>query len=192
MYYYQPKFQNESEITYDPNSVTRALDDRSRHNKDVNMCVNWELRRQYGLKAYSEVEYCITNRDKIEIDSLDWWTAAVWFVLIKVIISSTLYDFYLKRNDVNGCNHQHYKLPLDGKCKMLLFSSFILLFFTFSFRPYIIFYSFPKNPTLPPTLLHHQQPSKCTKAYECLLQLLPNPCLLSSLYGHKIIKLLLL
>lgn len=35
--------------------------DRIKYDKWTNLCVNWELKHKYDLKAYSRVEYCVTN-----------------------------------------------------------------------------------------------------------------------------------
>lgn len=80
------------------------------------MCVNKELMSKYDLMAYSTVEYCITNNDVYEKDSLDWWFLWIFIALIKVLISSTLYDFYLKRRNFENNNSKHYQQPVDGKC----------------------------------------------------------------------------
>lgn len=63
MKYYLPKFDNDSEIAYDPDVFTNALVDRSQFNKFATMCVNFDLQKKYGLMAQSDIMYCIRNYD---------------------------------------------------------------------------------------------------------------------------------
>lgn len=54
----------DTQITYDAHSIEGGMDDRIKYDKWINRCVNWELKHKYNLKAYSQVEYCITNEKK--------------------------------------------------------------------------------------------------------------------------------
>lgn len=55
---------------------------------------------KYNLTAYSSIEYCIFGDTKVPIDTLDIIFAVCLVAGIVVIISSSLYDRYL-RNTVN-------------------------------------------------------------------------------------------
>ncbi|XP_052893013.1 nose resistant to fluoxetine protein 6-like [Anopheles moucheti] len=72
MKYFQSRFDPKDfqEITFDPNTFREALDWRNRYRRLANQCVNYELKRQYSLMAYSTVEYCVTNRQQAERDVL--------------------------------------------------------------------------------------------------------------------------
>ncbi|ETN62656.1 hypothetical protein AND_005646 [Anopheles darlingi] len=64
MKYFLARFEpnGAEEITFDPNTFRGALDWRNRYRRLANQCVNYELKRQYALMAYSTVEYCTTRR----------------------------------------------------------------------------------------------------------------------------------
>lgn len=62
--YYIANFYNDSDIYKDPNFHTRALVDRARYYKFATECVNYELMKQYGLMAQTQIRYCVTNKDK--------------------------------------------------------------------------------------------------------------------------------
>lgn len=66
MEYYVPRFTNDPEIAYDPNLFRNALVDRAKYTKYASMCINYELRHEYGLTAQAEIEYCITNQNDEE------------------------------------------------------------------------------------------------------------------------------
>lgn len=51
---------------WDPNIFRNALVQRARHQQLSNMCINFELKRQYELMAHSAVTYCISNREENE------------------------------------------------------------------------------------------------------------------------------
>lgn len=57
-----------TQITFDPNTFRGALDWRNRYRRLANQCVNYELKRQYSLMAYTTVEYCTTNRVQTDRD----------------------------------------------------------------------------------------------------------------------------
>lgn len=68
MQYYVHKFTEDTEIEYDRDLFRNALVDRAQYSKYASMCVNYELMHKYdGLKAQTEIEYCLTNQDEIEL-----------------------------------------------------------------------------------------------------------------------------
>uniref|UniRef100_A0A182MS93 Acyltransferase 3 domain-containing protein n=1 Tax=Anopheles culicifacies TaxID=139723 RepID=A0A182MS93_9DIPT len=120
MKYFQPRFiaNDSQEITFDPNTFRGALDWRNRYRRLANQCVNYELKRQYALMAYSTVEYCVTNRQQTERDVLvsglvsstealgDGDAIDVVFLLLLGLLLvctliSTVYDCYRYRRAVN-------------------------------------------------------------------------------------------
>lgn len=64
--YYLAKFFNDTEIAQDPNIHSHALVDRARYYRYATECVNYELKKEYGLMAQSEIKYCITSQDKLQ------------------------------------------------------------------------------------------------------------------------------
>lgn len=55
---------NYHKITYDAYSIEGGIDDRIKYDKWTNLCINWDLKHKYNLKAYAQVEYCITDEPK--------------------------------------------------------------------------------------------------------------------------------
>ncbi|XP_058123495.1 nose resistant to fluoxetine protein 6 [Anopheles ziemanni] len=108
MKYFLSRFEpNDSQkITFDPNTFDGALDWRNRYRRLANQCVNYELKRQYALMAYSTVEYCSTNRPArhteqnpattaaslATLDAPDIVFLAVLGVLLVLSLASTVYD----------------------------------------------------------------------------------------------------
>ncbi|KAJ6641727.1 Nose resistant to fluoxetine protein 6 [Pseudolycoriella hygida] len=114
--YYVKHFDNDTEITYDPNSVPNALISKGKYDKMINICVNYKLKKQFALMAYSEVEYCVTNEDSHSSDVLDVVFAIIFFNLILIISFSTYYDFKLKLLNLGSERHsEHYKNPVLGQ-----------------------------------------------------------------------------
>ena len=64
------RFTDDEEISLDPNTFTRGLVDRIKYEKWATMCVNYELKRNYGLMAQSDIQYCSTNQDHYETGAL--------------------------------------------------------------------------------------------------------------------------
>ncbi|XP_035910415.1 nose resistant to fluoxetine protein 6-like [Anopheles stephensi] len=113
MKYFQSRFEtNDSrKITFDPNTFRGALDWRNRYRRLANQCVNYELKRQYSLMAYSTVEYCVTNRQEAErddhvsglatssegLDAIDVVFLVILSLLFVLTVISTTYDCYRYR-----------------------------------------------------------------------------------------------
>ncbi|XP_050072930.1 nose resistant to fluoxetine protein 6-like [Anopheles maculipalpis] len=113
MKYFQPRFvTNDSQkITFDPNTFRGALDWRNRYRRLANQCVNYELKRQYSLMAYSTVEYCVTNRQAAArdvpasglvtpteaLDAIDVVFLVILSLLFVLTVISTTYDCYRYR-----------------------------------------------------------------------------------------------
>ncbi|XP_055315466.1 nose resistant to fluoxetine protein 6-like [Sitodiplosis mosellana] len=121
--YYIDNFYNDTDIYKDPNFHTRALVDRARYYQYATECVNYELKKQYGLMAQSQIRYCITNKDTVQTtnDTLDVFFVVLCIVLALLVVLSTSYDFHLKRNNLpHLCNREHYKRSVDGNAMTLL------------------------------------------------------------------------
>lgn len=138
MKYYLPKFDNDSEIAYDPDVFTNALIDRATFTKFAAMCVNYDLQKKYGLMAQSDVIYCIRNYDNyfakygmdlseyvfyvligpieftcnfsifLPLDIYDYSFGALCAILLIIIVMSTLYDLHLKRKNLPHMNNREH------------------------------------------------------------------------------------
>lgn len=64
---YYVKTHTDNVTSFDPNIFRNALVRRGRNHKKINMCVNHELKHDYGLQAQTSIVYCISNMDQIEI-----------------------------------------------------------------------------------------------------------------------------
>lgn len=107
------------QLTFDFVHYFNAEKHRTQYNRLINKCVNLELIDKYNLTAYSSIEYCIFGDTKVPIDTLDIIFAVFLIVEIFVVISSSLFDRYL-RNTVSKKiidSKEHYKnLPNKGLC----------------------------------------------------------------------------
>uniref|UniRef100_A0A182PVM7 Acyltransferase 3 domain-containing protein n=1 Tax=Anopheles epiroticus TaxID=199890 RepID=A0A182PVM7_9DIPT len=113
MKYFHSRFNatDSQRITFDPNTFRGALDWRNRYRRLANQCVNYELKRQYSLMAYTEVEYCTTNREQTDqdvrvsglvasseaLDAIDVVFLFVLGMLLILTLLSTAYDCYRYR-----------------------------------------------------------------------------------------------
>uniref|UniRef100_A0A1Y9J0F2 Acyltransferase 3 domain-containing protein n=1 Tax=Anopheles quadriannulatus TaxID=34691 RepID=A0A1Y9J0F2_ANOQN len=106
-----PILSPRTQITFDPNTFRGALDWRNRYRRLANQCVNYELKRQYSLMAYTTVEYCTTNRAQTDrdvrvsavveapeaLDKIDVTFLFVLGTLLTLTLLSTGYDCYRYR-----------------------------------------------------------------------------------------------
>uniref|UniRef100_A0A4Y0BK97 Acyl_transf_3 domain-containing protein n=1 Tax=Anopheles funestus TaxID=62324 RepID=A0A4Y0BK97_ANOFN len=135
MKYFQSRFvpNDSQEITFDPNTFREALDWRNRYRRLANQCVNYELKRQYTLMAYSTVEYCVTNRQQTErdvfvsglvtspeaLDEIDVVFLFIFGLLLLLTLMSTVYDSYryrrTKPHDTTGTDglSDYYRSGLE-------------------------------------------------------------------------------
>lgn len=65
----------------------------------MNQCENVFLRHAYNLSAYSEVNYCTTNKEERPIDALDASFLAMIIVVCLLVLCGTLYDLKLKKRE---------------------------------------------------------------------------------------------
>ncbi|EAT42065.1 AAEL006335-PA [Aedes aegypti] len=88
----------------------------------VDICVNYNLNANYGLKGYTEVESCDKSNETMQIDLLDQFCLVVIMILLMMVITSSYYDKSLNySHDV-----EHYKKDLDSRRNKLLASFSIL------------------------------------------------------------------
>lgn len=90
------------------------------YNKLINQCINYELTKNYQLKAYSHVNFCIKYSDKTI--QPDVWDAIFLFIsmwIFKLVVAGSYYDFRLKRHikDKTTNNEEYYAKPVKSKLK---------------------------------------------------------------------------
>ncbi|XP_053969261.1 nose resistant to fluoxetine protein 6 [Anastrepha ludens] len=95
---------------------TAEESNRVQYNTILNQCINLKLAQTYGLKAVSMIEYCETNHKVVEMDTWNLTFYAITFVLILLVASSSLFDFYLKHrpSDKEISKEGHYKNAVTG------------------------------------------------------------------------------
>uniref|UniRef100_A0A182JNH6 Acyltransferase 3 domain-containing protein n=1 Tax=Anopheles christyi TaxID=43041 RepID=A0A182JNH6_9DIPT len=98
----KPSYFSSTQITFDPNTFRGALDWRNRYRRLANQCVNYELKRQYSLMAYTTVEYCTSNREETDRDVrvsglIDVVFLLVLGLLLTLTLLSSVYDCYRYR-----------------------------------------------------------------------------------------------
>ncbi|KAL7030734.1 hypothetical protein ACKWTF_006765 [Chironomus riparius] len=98
---------------------------REKYDEVVNTCINIELIDKFGLKGFTEVQNCIDNEYQNyrnnAIDYLDKIVAILLAVILFTIISSSLFDRYL-RNTIhfNDNSKLHYQSSLQSKSHQIL------------------------------------------------------------------------
>lgn len=60
------QFKREADITRDVDIHRNKSHDMLKYRELVTQCVNYELWKNYSLKAQTEVVYCITNTDDVQ------------------------------------------------------------------------------------------------------------------------------
>uniref|UniRef100_A0A182NJB8 Acyltransferase 3 domain-containing protein n=1 Tax=Anopheles dirus TaxID=7168 RepID=A0A182NJB8_9DIPT len=149
MKYYQSRFEpaDSREITFDPNTFRGALDWRNRYRRLANQCVNYELKRQYALMAYTAVEYCTTTIHRQDernptvsrplesssgaLDEIDVAFLVLLGMLLILTVMSTVYDCYqyqrtkprnvaLVADGLNDYYRSGHKRPGTGRLSHIL------------------------------------------------------------------------
>ncbi|XP_035910622.1 nose resistant to fluoxetine protein 6-like [Anopheles stephensi] len=85
-------------------------------------CINYELQQKHGLRAYTEIEYCDSNRQSYPIDNLEIAFLVVLGVLLLTVTLSSWYDHRCKQD--HGLSH--YQAELPSKAAMVLVSFSII------------------------------------------------------------------
>ncbi|XP_062542301.1 nose resistant to fluoxetine protein 6-like [Armigeres subalbatus] len=116
-----PKF--DIDFPYRINYITFRNSDAYKQNYSdiINIMVNKDLTETYGLKAYTEIEYCDrTGVDDFPIDTLDIAFMVIMAVLIILVVLSSCYDSHCKVGF--GLNHYREDLPTPRSSLLASFS----------------------------------------------------------------------
>lgn len=68
--YYQKKFDGMHEAPFDFFNIREAIYYKIKFEHLINECVNHELKKTYGLMAYSKAEYCVEKNEKFPLGEL--------------------------------------------------------------------------------------------------------------------------
>uniref|UniRef100_A0A182Q9I1 Acyltransferase 3 domain-containing protein n=1 Tax=Anopheles farauti TaxID=69004 RepID=A0A182Q9I1_9DIPT len=94
------------------NGTFRDVDTyRRKYSELFAKCINYELQQKHGLRAYTEIEYCDSNRESYPIDNLEIAFLVVLGVLLLVVVFSSWYDHRCKQD--HGL--AHYQTELTSK-----------------------------------------------------------------------------
>ncbi|XP_061502943.1 nose resistant to fluoxetine protein 6 [Anopheles gambiae] len=117
-----PKFQIDFPYII-KNGTFRDVDTYRRNYSELfAKCINYELQQKHGLRAYTEIEYCDSNRESYPIDNLEIAFLVVLAMLLLVVFSSSWYDHRCKQD--HGLDH--YRKELSSKAAMVLVSFSII------------------------------------------------------------------
>jgi hypothetical protein len=94
--YYLADFGPNITVRFGPDRYKNSRNDGFKYNKLINQCVNYELRK-YGLRAYSTIEYCVTNEPNEPLDLLDWVFLFLTAFIVVLVAYATLKDKRRKR-----------------------------------------------------------------------------------------------
>lgn len=65
--------------------------------------------------GFAQIEYCLTNRDKVVLDYLDIMFACVGSLFLLMTVVCSYVDFRLKRfRETSEEKDLHYKMPVIG------------------------------------------------------------------------------
>uniref|UniRef100_A0A182P598 Acyltransferase 3 domain-containing protein n=1 Tax=Anopheles epiroticus TaxID=199890 RepID=A0A182P598_9DIPT len=115
-----PKFQIDFPYII-KNGTFRDVDTYRRNYSELfAMCINYELQQKHGLRAYTEIEYCDSNRESYPIDNLEIAFLIVLAILLLVVVSSSWYDHRCKQE--HGLEHYQKELPSKAAMVFVSFS----------------------------------------------------------------------
>ncbi|XP_055610780.1 nose resistant to fluoxetine protein 6-like [Uranotaenia lowii] len=113
---YVEKFEINFPYIVDFGAFGNISNDRARYGRLMNICVNYQLNRTYGLKAYTEIEYC-TRPMPADSPLLNWFYG-ITLTLILLVISSSVYDTIINEDRTDT----HYISDPPQQTKLLLTS----------------------------------------------------------------------
>lgn len=61
------KSDNMKTFEIDPFTYQHAMDDKFMYEDIINECINYEMKKMFGVEAFSEVQYCEVSRRENEI-----------------------------------------------------------------------------------------------------------------------------
>lgn len=96
----------------DPTLINDTLYYRAKYSRDINKCINLDLKERYGLMGYSIVDFCNSNKDVVEYDFWDYLFVTIFFSVILTVVLGTYYDKSL--NDSETMLH-YQKDIIDGR-----------------------------------------------------------------------------
>lgn len=99
-----PKFEIDPKI-YHPGpdlKIGNLTDHQIKYGESINKCANLQL-RSYGLKGYSEIKYCLVQKEISKDLNFDWIDISVISLLVGLCLltlAATYYDFQLQASKV--------------------------------------------------------------------------------------------
>ena len=91
---------------------------KEKYEELINICVNYELKRDYNLTAYSSIELCKRRNDEIGVDLLDVIFIIIVLIVLALVALSSWYDGTMNVKD----ERIYYTKDLPTKKDMILVS----------------------------------------------------------------------
>lgn len=114
------KLTRSFQVRIDPRTFRNAIAQRAMYDKTINQCINLDLKENYELMGYTQLDYCLTSEDKIKLDFLDLFFSAIVASLVIITISSSYYDKSLQKTRATPEEQRvHYKLSVAGPRELI-------------------------------------------------------------------------
>ncbi|XP_020815102.1 uncharacterized protein LOC110189393 isoform X2 [Drosophila serrata] len=116
--------QDEQLSTYFMQVHRRAsdADDRRLYSELVNNCLNLEFSQKFSLQVSSQIEYCVSADDHLELDALDLTAYTVGFIIVLLTLCSSIYDYCLSNRDPCQLAENFYRKHLKTRKQQFLTS----------------------------------------------------------------------
>lgn len=102
-----------SQYKIDETLFYNATQYKQKHDQDVQRCRNLYFMEKYGLRAHSEIVYCVSSLEDRSFDFYDWLFLAVFLSIIGVLIFGSLLDCYINEDQTR----EHFERPISKHCK---------------------------------------------------------------------------
>lgn len=108
-YYHTAPMRIVNETTFHPANFHKGVDYNRKFDKLINQCVNHELKENYDLVGYTEIEYCQTNEEEIMVDKYDITFVLICLGIAGAVIVSSAIDFIFKKAQTDENRHEFYR-----------------------------------------------------------------------------------
>ncbi|KAH8304403.1 hypothetical protein KR059_008303 [Drosophila kikkawai] len=97
-------------------------DDRRLYSELVNSCLNLEFSQKFSLRVSSQIEYCVSADNHLELDTLDLVAYTVGIAIVLLALCSSTYDYCISNADSRQPPDNFYRKPPKSRKQQLLTS----------------------------------------------------------------------
>ncbi|XP_058123124.1 nose resistant to fluoxetine protein 6-like, partial [Anopheles ziemanni] len=115
-----PKFKIDFPYIIKNGTFRDVIEYRRNYSETFSKCINHELQQNHGLQAYTEIEYCDSNKKSYPIDNLEIAFLGALGLLLLAVVSSSWYDYCCEKG--NGLSHYRTELPSKVSMAFVSFS----------------------------------------------------------------------